>query len=173
MKRILSFLATLLTVVMLISAVSFAATASYCESRASEGFWTVTTTSNLNVRSGPGTSYSRCGQLPGGTIIHGTGKQSNGFLQIDTGRYDKKWVSKDYLQYTWFERGRVRVNTSGSNRLILRSGPGTKFSERTRIPNKAELSVSYRTNGWYYVQYKSGNNYYYGWVSTKYLVRVR
>ena len=54
-----------------------AASNSYCESRASDGFFVVTATS-LNVRKGAGTGYTCCGSLPGGTIIHGTGKKRNG-----------------------------------------------------------------------------------------------
>lgn len=151
----------------------FAASTSYCESRASYGFWVVSTTSNLNVRSGPGTNYSCCGKLPGGTIIHGTGKESNGFLQIDTGMFDGQWVSKSYLKDAWFERRSVQVKTSGNNRLILRRGPGTGFSEITRIPNKTNLGTIYLTSGWDYVVYKSGNTVYTGWVSTQYLVKAR
>lgn len=147
-----------------------AASNSYCESRASDGFFVVTATS-LNVRKGAGTGYTCCGSLPGGTIIHGTGKKRNGFVQIDTGKYDKKWCSCDYLRPAYYDGGVSKVRTSGSNRLILRKGPGTKFDEVTRIPNGTALPTRYRSSGWAYVVYTSGSKAYGGWVSTEYLVK--
>lgn len=147
-----------------------AASNSYCESRASDGFFVVTAES-LNVRKGAGTGYARCGSLPEGTIIHWTGKQSNGFIQIDTGKYHGRWVSRSYLQAAYFERGVSKVRTSGSNRLILRKGPGKSFSEITRIPNGTTLGTSYHSKGWSYVFYTCGSKAYGGWVSDGYLVK--
>ncbi len=168
----------ILTMVMLISSMpfpygsaaiglsdAFAATESYCESRASYGFYVVTAT-NLNVRKGPGMDYARCGTIPGGVVIHSTGAQKNGFIQIDTGKYHRNWISKSYLKSVWFERGSARVKTSGSNRLMLRSGPGTKFAVLSRLANGTLLGVTYRTDGWSFVRTGDGRC---GWVSSSYL----
>jgi len=58
---------------------------------------TVTTTVNLNFRSGPSTSYSVIDQIPAGTSLHRTGVTPTGWSRVDFNE-QTGFVSSDYLQ---------------------------------------------------------------------------
>ncbi len=54
------------------------------------------TTAALNLRSGPGTSYSVMAVMPAGTIVAHAGASKNGFFQVVfNGTYG--WASAEYL----------------------------------------------------------------------------
>ena len=134
-------------------------------------YYVVTTTSGLNVRSGPGTNYKKIGSaIPGGTIVCSAPlKKKNGWLFICdpcTG-----WISLDYckkveyfIDYNNEIRYGVVVSTNGSN-LNLRSGPSESFGIVAKLPNGTRLSPSFKYNGWCSVYYKG----HHGWINMKYI----
>lgn len=60
---------------------------------------TRTTTADLNVRTGPGTTYSIVGVAPAGTAVTPTGVTSGSWVQI-TWQGASRWVSGNYLTGT-------------------------------------------------------------------------
>lgn len=127
--------------------------------------------SSLNVRSGPGTGYSRVGSLPNGASVTVL-SQSGGWYQI---RYNSLtgYVSGDYLSYTSNGASTPTQSPSGSigtgvvtaSALNMRSGPGTGYSRITTLPNGATVTVLAQSGGWYQVSYGGKT----GYVSGEYI----
>ncbi len=61
------------------------------------GSGVVTVSGSLNVRTGPGVSYSRIDGLSNGTVVELTG-QENGWYAISYGQGKTGWVSGDYIR---------------------------------------------------------------------------
>ncbi|WP_053360746.1 SH3 domain-containing protein [Bacillus sp. FJAT-27251] len=112
--------------------------------------YTVTATT-LNVRSGPGTNFSRIGQVKQGTTLQVSQRMSNGWCKIS---YNGKtgYVSGDYLRANTY-----RVNTAALN---VRTGPGTQYSKIGVLKNGTLLNVIQReSNGWYKISYNGKTGY--------------
>lgn len=127
--------------------------------------------SSLNVRSGPGTGYSRVGSLPNGASVTVL-SQSGGWYQI---RYNSLtgYVSGDYLSYTpnggstptQPPSGNLGTGVVTASALNMRSGPGTGYSRITTLPNGATVTVLAQSGGWYQVSYGGKT----GYVSGEYI----
>lgn len=127
--------------------------------------------SSLNVRSGPGTGYSRVGSLPNGASVTVL-SQSGGWYQI---RYNSLtgYVSGDYLSYTanggstptQSPSGNIGTGVVTASALNMRSGPGTGYSRITTLPNGATVTVLAQSGGWYQVSYGGKT----GYVSGEYI----
>ena len=78
---------------------------------------------NLNVRSGPGTSYSKKGSLSSGKIVFIL-TESNGWYKVKLSNSDTGWVSSSYISKT-DTYGKATCS------LNVRSGPGTSYSVKT------------------------------------------
>ena len=129
----------------------------------------VTPDAGLNVRKGPGTSYSKVTTLSKGTAVtvHST---SDGWSKI-TANGLTGYVSSQYLSST---------NPSGSNGttsttstmyvtadsgLNVRKGPGTNYSKITKLSKGTAVTVHSTSNGWS----KITANGITGYVSSQYL----
>ena len=119
------------------------------------------TTDSLNLRSGPGTKYDVIDVMPAGASLKITGSYSKGFYPV---RYQgvKGWASADYL--TTDAGGSSGGGGSGSSivgtimrttdRLNLRSGPGTKYGVILVMPEGADVKITGGYNkGFYPVRY--------------------
>lgn len=118
-----------------------------------------TTTANLNLRSGPGTTYSVLLVIPSGATVNATGAAQNGFVRVT---YDgvTGWSSNQYL-----ETGGAVTATTTAN-LNLRSGPGTGYSVLVVMPSGAAVSITGAlTDGFYPVIYGDFS----GYASAQYL----
>ncbi|MCA9859727.1 MAG: SH3 domain-containing protein, partial [Thermomicrobiales bacterium] len=114
-----------------------------------------TTTANLNLRTGPGTSYSVILVIPNGATVNTTGAVQNGFTQLT---YDGTtgWSSSQYLSTS----SGTTTATVFDGALNLRSGPGTNYSVVTLMPNGATVTITgSQTNGFYPVTYGSLSGY--------------
>ncbi len=112
-----------------------------------------TTTANLNLRSGPSTSYSVLLVIPSGASVT-TGAQQSGFTQV-TYNGTSGWSASQYLSTSG---GTTATVIDGS--LNLRSGPGTNYSIVALMPNGATVTVTgASTNGFYPVTYGNLSGY--------------
>lgn len=89
-----------------------------------------TDSSPLTVRTGPSTSYSKCGSLPKGSVFYSKGS-SNGWAQLYNGH-----VSGSYLKEAPVLN---KVVISGSNSVNIREGPGTNHKIITSLSKGTEL----------------------------------
>ncbi|MCA9860395.1 MAG: SH3 domain-containing protein [Thermomicrobiales bacterium] len=108
-----------------------------------------TTTARVNLRSGPGTSFSVLLVIPNGATIETTGLAQNGFTQLT---YDGTtgWAATQYLSVS----DTVLTGTVASGPLNLRSGPGTNYSVLALMPTGASLTITgSATSGFYPVTY--------------------
>jgi uncharacterized protein YgiM (DUF1202 family) len=151
---------------------------------------TATTTADLNVRSGPGTNYTRLDTLAYGTTVTLTGTQSDGFAEI-TFRGATAWVSLSWLSGVTASAAAATTSTAqtvkavetpaapvttslpattGQKRttsdLNFRTGPGLNYSIIHVIPNGTAVDVTGQSeNG--FAQIVRQNQV--GWVSEQYL----
>lgn len=136
---------------------------------------------SLNLRSGPGTNYSKVSSIPASAVLTITGIE-NGWYKTS---YNSKegYVSSDYITLSSSNEttgsktaeptgtnGTTRsgvLNTDGAS-LNLRSGPGTGYSKLASIPANAVLTISAEENGWYKTSYNGKT----GYVSADYITIV-
>ena len=127
--------------------------------------------SHLNVRSGPGTRYSTLGSLRHGAAVTITGEQSGWYSIAFDGR-------TGYVKASYITRnpqsadtsaaftGRIKL-ASSSGRLNVRKGPGTGYATLGQLANGAKVSVTAAQGGWYAIAYNGST----GYVSSAYVVK--
>jgi uncharacterized protein YraI len=128
---------------------------------------TATTTDRLNLRSGPGTSYSTVTVLPLGAVVTLTGQNTNGFRSVTWSGFSG-WAYAEYLNFgTTPPPPPVPEDTATTtDALNLRTGPGATFSVILVMPRGAEVILTGQTsNGYRSVSYNGVN----GWASADYL----
>lgn len=117
------------------------------------------TTSNLNMRTGPGTSYPVILVIPKGATVSVVG-YSGSWAQVTYGGRSG-YASTSYLASP-SSSTEVRYTTANLN---LRTGPGTGYPIILVIPKGSSVTVLGISSGWANVNY-SGRT---GYVSTSYL----
>ncbi|WP_455539405.1 C40 family peptidase [Terrisporobacter sp.] len=144
----------------------------------------VNCSTNLNVRSGPSTSYSIKTTVSNGTVYKILQK-SNGWYKIELSNGVAGWVSGYYIKET---TDKVSINSSNNNtsnldsttetevnkngkvtssvNLNVRSGPGTSYSKKSSLKPGEVVFLLTSSNGWYKVKLK---NEITGWVSGDYI----
>ncbi|WP_083413132.1 SH3 domain-containing protein [Bacillus massilinigeriensis] len=137
----------------------------------------MTTTANVNMRTGASTSYKVIMTVPKGARVVASEKvgswykvsytySRNGSNVTKTG-----WMTGDYLAYATTKFTRTTYKTTDS--LNLRTGPGTSFKTMLTIPNGKVVTSSERMNNWYKAAYTYKVNgttvTKTGWVSGSYL----
>ena len=128
-------------------------------------------TDSLNVRSGPGTNYSKIGTLKKGEKV-GVISENNGWSKIN---YSGKeaYVSSSYLKNInpntpstpESTKETKEVNTDSLN---VRSGPGTTYSKVGTLSKGSKVEVLSESNGWSKINYNGKEAY----VSSQYLSKV-
>ena len=114
-----------------------------------------TTTANLNLRSGAGTSFSVLLVIPNGATVNTTGSVQNGFTQL-TYNGTTGWSASQYLSTSSGDTTATVINGA----LNLRSGPGTNFSVVTVMPGGSTVTITGALqNGFYPVRYGSLSGY--------------
>ena len=118
----------------------------------------VTSSVNLNVRSGPGTNYSVKTYLKPGQVVFLL-SESNGWYKVKLSNDTIGWTSSSYIS---------KSDTYGksTDSLNVRSGPGTNYSVKTAIKKGEVVTITNSSNSWY--QIKTSSNIT-GWVSSKYI----
>ncbi len=137
------------------------------------------TTASLNLREGPGTSFSVIRVIPGGTTVEVTGDAQFGFLPV-TYSGASGYASADFLASGGMsspepepepDTGSGTVNGPtgaryADGRLNLRSGPGASYGVVLVVPDGGAVSLTGETsNGFSKLMY-NGNT---GWSATRFL----
>ena len=124
----------------------------------------------LNVRKGPGTSYSVITKLANGTQVT-VKSTSNGWSKITSGSITG-YVSSSYLtssKPTTEDESSNEISETkyveASVGLNVRKGPGTNYSVITKLANGTQVTVKSTSNGWSKITSGSVT----GYVSSSYL----
>lgn len=127
-----------------------------------------TVSTNLNLRSGAGTSFGVLAVMPRGSTVSIISGPTGGWYQV-TFQGTTGWASAQYLtidsnpdpgEPTGSGTATVKSN------LNLRSGPGTSYSVLTVLPSAAKVTVVTNPGtGWTQVTYQGLT----GWASSQYL----
>ena len=143
-----------------------------------------TTTANLNVRSGPGTSHSIVGTITGGSTtrydILGKDTATAIWYQIRFSSTVTGWVHKDYIQIhgdlsgitvTWNPTPQLSLKATTTANLNVRSGPGTSHDVVGSITGGSTtrydiLGKDAATATWYQIRFSSTVT---GWVHKDYI----
>ena len=143
-----------------------------------------TTTANLNVRSGPGTSHSIVGSITGGSTtrynILGKDAATATWYQIQFSNTVTGWVSASYIQthgnlsgvtVTWNPIPQLSLKATTTANLNVRSGPGASHSIVGSITGGSTtryniLGKDAATATWYQIRFSSTVT---GWVSASYI----
>jgi N-acetylmuramoyl-L-alanine amidase len=134
----------------------------------------------LNVRSGPGTQFTKIGALTGGAVVPIIGKTADGSWLLIKADFGKGWINvlhvitKDYFgnaPVTSAVETKSEVSYTGFTRTTvnLRSGPNMGFSSLGSMTVDTELAILGQSPDmdWWYVKSPLGK----GWIN-KSLVRV-
>lgn len=128
----------------------------------SGGGGTAITTSDLNLRDGPGTGYGVLIVMPEGAAVTLLGDSSNGFLSVSYGGIDG-WASATYLDTGDGGGSSSAVTTSSLN---LRDGPSTSAAVLLVMPVGATAELTGDPeSGFYPVRYAGTD----GWAFGDYL----
>ena len=130
------------------------------------------TTAGLNLREGPGTSFSVIRVIPGGVTVDVTGNAQFGFLPV-TYSGSSGFASADYLTAgggsstpdTGTESGPTGTRYAEA-RLNLRSGPGTSYGVVATLPAGAAVSLTGETSNGFSKLTWNGTT---GWSATQFL----
>ena len=143
-----------------------------------------TTTYNLNVRSGPGTSHGIVGAVPGGSTtrydILGKNAATATWYQIRLSNTVTGWVHANYIQthgdlsditVTWNPTPQLSLKATTTANLNVRSGPGTNYGIAGSIPGGSTtpyniLGKDAVTATWYQIRFSSSVT---GWVHANYV----
>lgn len=123
------------------------------------------TASSLNMRSGPGTSYSRITTLPRGTVVTVL-SASGSWYQISVGG-QTGYVTSEYLTVEGAASTRTGTVTAAS--LNVRRGAGTGYAVIIVIPRGTAVTINSATGGWYHVSFTRNGSSYTGYVSAEYI----
>jgi uncharacterized protein YraI len=131
------------------------------------------TTSNLNLREGPSTSFGVIKVIPSGATVDVTGEAQFGYLPLTHGGVSG-WASADYLTSGGGSSNASPDVASGptgtryvvDGRLNLRNGPGTSYGVVLVMPDGAAVSLTGEvSNGFSKLTYNGTT----GWAATQYL----
>ena len=131
------------------------------------------TGSTVNVRSGPGTGYSKIGSVNKGTTVEVL-ETKNSWHKIKLSKISSGWVVGTYLAVS------DKKSTGGTSpklgsvpnysktvsvikpNINVRSGPGTNYSKVASINKGQQFGVIKESGGWYNISLGSGKT---GWIA--------
>lgn len=131
------------------------------------------TSSDLNMRSGAGTSFKVISVLKKDAIVKTTGKASGSWLQVKSGNATG-WVSKSYLKaYTEPAKPNVdkteKISYTTTANVHMRKGAGVSNSSIMILKKGSKVTGTGKTSG-KWIEIKSGSKT--GWVSSAYLKKA-
>lgn len=143
---------------------------------AAKNMGTVTANGGLNIRTGPGTGYSRAGEYATGAKIEILETKTAGAMIW--GRTDKGWVSMTYVKLdsdttqappatdTGSTDNAVMGTVKVNGTLNIRNGAGTNFGIAGYYSNGARVSITEQKTSGAYTWGKTNR----GWISMTYVV---
>jgi outer membrane protein assembly factor BamB/uncharacterized protein YraI len=131
------------------------------------------TTSNVNMRTAPGTQYGVTTVVPVGSEVKIVGETA-GWYQVEYRKVTavlKGYVSKSYV--TLRSNALIAQDLTGTARqnVNMRRGPGTQYETMVVIPANSPVKVKGSYGDWYWIEYQNGSTFHIGHVA-KYLISV-
>lgn len=126
----------------------------------------VQATANVNVRSGPGTGYSKLGQLTKGQTVEKLGV-SGSWTKINYNG-DTAYVSTQYLKDALSSETASASYVQATSNVNVRSGPGTSYSKLGQLTKGQTVQKLGTSGSWTKINYNGKTAY----VSTQYLKTV-
>jgi uncharacterized protein YgiM (DUF1202 family) len=123
------------------------------------------TTTDLNLRRGPGLSYRILRVLREGTSVNLTGRSARGYVEVEVGSAEG-WVSTQYLAGSASGLPTVIRTRLATADLVIRSSSGSNYRVIDRVKKGTRLSVTGTTqNGRAQIIYRNRVR----WVTARYL----
>ncbi len=128
---------------------------------------TVNVSSSLNVRSGPGSSYSVVASLSNNAKVTVLKKESNGWYYIRTASGKTGYVSGEYIKLDGSQssqassesrQGKVKLSSS-SSRLNVRSNASMSAGIIGKLSDGAAVSILGESGDWYKIKYNQTTGY--------------
>ncbi len=126
----------------------------------------VQATANVNVRSGPGTGYSKLGQLTKGQTVEKLGV-SGSWTKINYNG-ETAYVSTRYLKDILSSESASASNVQATANVYVRSGPGTGYSKLGQLIKGQTVEKLGTSGSWTKISYNGKTAY----VSSQYLKPV-
>jgi len=122
--------------------------------------------SGVNVRSGPGTRYSKIGFAPKGAVYDILGKSGSWYKLNFNGRAG--YIYSKYLSVSAVLSAARQTGTTQTGTIVnctswvnVRSGPGTKYAVIGTAPKNAVYTVTGKSGSFYAIQYNGRTGYVY------------
>lgn len=126
----------------------------------------VQATANVNVRSGPGTGYSKLGQLAKGQTVEKLGASGNWTKISYNGK--NAYVSTQYLKDVLSSETASASYVQATANVNVRSGPGTGYTKLGQLSKGQTVEKLGTSGSWTNISYNGKTAY----VSTQYLKAV-
>ena len=128
-----------------------------------------TTKSNLSVRKGPNTTYTKVGSLKKNVKVTIAAKTNNGWYKIKFNN-SYAYVSSQYITIANNKpepsETPYSANGTANNNVNVRKGPNTTYAKVGSLKKNAKVTiVAKSSNNWYKIKLNSG----YGYVSSQYI----
>ena len=134
------------------------------------------TTEYVNLRSGPGTSYSSKGVIASGTAITVTDTSNSEWYAVQLSNGTTGYMFSEYIKMSGSSSSSSESESAPSTEstaaktteyVNVRSGPGTNYSSKGIIASGTSLTVTDRSNSeWYAVKLSNGTT---GYIFSKYI----
>lgn len=181
--RIHTLLQALFMFVMIAAVLPVAVT--MAQEQAIQAEVTVTPTSNLLIRSGPGTSYPASGSVPTGTVLQALGRDAAGSWAYIDYNGTRSWIAA-WLCTVGGELGTLPVLPPDGSRVLsaaapivvtgleatsvvnlnMRTGPGMPYAMLTTVPQGTPVPVLSQEGDWLQVNYNGTEGWIAGWLAT-------
>jgi len=128
-----------------------------------------TTKSNLSVRKGPNTTYTKVGSLKKNVKVTIVAKTNNGWYKIKFNN-GCAYVSSQYIAIADNKpepsETPYSANGTANNNINVRKGPNTTYAKVGSLKKNAKVTiVAKSSNNWYKIKFNSS----YGYVSSQYI----
>lgn len=121
--------------------------------------------SALNVRSGPGTDYSKTGTVYKGTSL--TVLETNDmWYHVKLSNGSKGWVYSSYVKKASSSTTTYNTGSINISAVNVRSGPGNGYSIKKVASYGTKVKLLNKSGGWCNVELPSGTT---GWIYQKYI----
>lgn len=136
---------TLISFVMTLIVLTSMATVAYAASSTKSSTKPYVASTSVNVRSGPGTSYSEIGNLAKGTKE--TGTVTDGWLKFSYNGKTAYCLAKYFSSESTVSTAKSTTYQVNVSTLRVRSGPGASYSKLGEL-TKGTKETGVVTNGW-------------------------
>lgn len=118
--------------------------------------------SNLNVRKGPDTTYTKVGSLKKNAKVSIVAKTSNNWYKIKFNN-SYAYISSQYVTLTKIEELEYSATASILSGVYVRKGPNTNYEKIGSVKKGDKVDiVAITSNGWCKIKYNNEFGYIYG-----------